>query len=136
MEVTATEQGIFNKLAENYSMIFDSKKVQTSLPVLRKQASVLLMCRLLFEDLTPLQFEPSEVFFKKKVTLTCGPPPSTLGFSSNTKAEWRLNDSLIHEDDLHKFETLNGAAILTISEVFVTDNGKKTTQLTEVKRLL
>lgn len=31
-DVVAAENGIFNKLAENYSMIFDSKKVQTFLP--------------------------------------------------------------------------------------------------------
>lgn len=32
VEIIAAETGIFNKLAENYSMIFDSKKVQTFLP--------------------------------------------------------------------------------------------------------
>lgn len=94
------------------------------------------MCHLLFEDLTPLQFQPSEVFFGKNVTLTCGPPPSTLGFSSNTKAEWRLNGTLIQEDELHRFSTRNGAALLTISKFFVTDNGKKITTFTQVKQLL
>lgn len=28
VEITAAELGIFNKLAENYTMIFDSKKLQ------------------------------------------------------------------------------------------------------------
>lgn len=94
------------------------------------------MCHLLFEDMTPLQFEPREVFFGKSVTLTCGPPPSTLGFGSNTKAEWRLDGLLIREDELHRFSTRNGAAILTISNFFGTDNGKKITTCTEVKQLL
>lgn len=30
VEIIAAEKGIFNKLAENYSMILDSKKVQAA----------------------------------------------------------------------------------------------------------
>lgn len=30
VEIIAAETGIFNKLAENYSMILDSKKVETA----------------------------------------------------------------------------------------------------------
>lgn len=82
------------------------------------------MCHLLFEDLTPLRFEPSEVFFGKSVSLTCGPPPSTLGFGSNTKAEWTLDGLPVQIDELHSFTTRDGAAILMISKFFATDNGK------------
>lgn len=32
VEITAAETGIFNQMAEQYSMIFDSKNVQTFLP--------------------------------------------------------------------------------------------------------
>lgn len=82
------------------------------------------MCLFLFEDQTPLQFEPPEGFFGRNVTVTCGPPPSELGFGPNTKAEWRLNGALIHEDELHSFSSRDGAATLTISTFFVTDNGE------------
>lgn len=83
-----------------------------------------LMCLFLFEDQTPLQFEPPEVLFGRSVTVTCGPPPRELGFGPNTKAEWRLNGALVHEDELHRFSTRDGAATLTISTFFVTDNGE------------
>lgn len=92
------------------------------------------MC--LFEELTPLQFEPSEVFFGKSVTVTCGPPPADLNFGPETKAEWSLNGAIIHNDELHSFQTSNGVATLTISNFFATDNGKKTSACAEVKRPL
>ncbi|XP_029705828.1 adhesion G-protein coupled receptor F1-like isoform X2 [Takifugu rubripes] len=105
VEIIAAETGIFNKLAENYSMILDNQ--------------------------TPLQFEPPEVFFGRSVTVTCGPPPRELGFGPNTKAEWRLNGALVHEDELHRFSSRDGAATLTISTFFVTDNGKYECKLTD-----
>lgn len=95
------------------------------------------MCPLLFKDLTPLKFEPTEVFFGKSVTVTCSAPPPQVGFGPNTKAVWRLDGLLINEDELHSFSKgQNGTAILTISNFFVTDNGKKITTYTEVRRLL
>lgn len=91
-----------------------------------EEAATALMCHFLFEGLTPLQFEPPEVFFGKSVTVTCSPPPSDLGFGPNTTAEWRLNGVIILKDNLHSFSTRNGAATLTISNFFVTDNGERT----------
>lgn len=124
VEIIAAETGIFSKLAENYSMIFDSKKVQAADFRCFGEALEALMCLFLFEDQTPLQFEPSEVFFGRNVTVTCAPPPRELGFGPNTKAEWRLNGALVREDELHRFSTSAGASTLTISPFFVTDNGE------------
>lgn len=57
--------------------------------------------------------------------MTCGPPPENLNFGTNWTAEWRRNDELIRKDNDHSFSKENGAAKLTVSRFFQTDNGKK-----------
>ncbi len=60
------------------------------------------------------------------MTVTCGPPPANLNFSTNWIAEWRRNDQEILPDREHSFSTKeDGTATLTVSKFFVTDNGKK-----------
>lgn len=72
----------------------------------------------------PLKFDPSDVFISVRVTVTCGPPPENLNLV-DWSAEWRRDNELIREDSLHSFSKANGAAILTVSNFFITDNGKK-----------
>lgn len=71
-----------------------------------------------------LKFDPSDVFISVRVTVTCGPPPENLNLV-NWRAEWRRDNVLIQEDSQHSFSTANGAAILTVSNFFSIDNGKK-----------
>ena len=71
-----------------------------------------------------LKFDPPDVFISNTVTVTCGPPPGNLNLV-NWSAEWRRDDVLIRGDSEHMFSTENGAAILTVTKFFSTDNGKK-----------
>lgn len=82
------------------------------------------MC-LFIEGETHLRSEPSDIFFGQSVTVTCGPPPSSLNFSTDWSAEWRRDGILIPEDDEHSFSKQNGAATLRVSRFFRTDNGKE-----------
>ncbi|XP_008302526.1 probable G-protein coupled receptor 110 [Stegastes partitus] len=77
----------------------------------------------IFDSETPLNFNPTEVFFGRNVNVTCGPPPEALTFGSNFTAEWRRNSELISADTEHSFSIQNGAATLTVSRFFSTDNG-------------
>lgn len=70
-------------------------------------------------------FEPTEVFVGQSVTVKCGPPPAALNLGTDLTAEWRRNGDLINEDAEHTFSKNGGAANLTVSRFFTTDNGKK-----------
>lgn len=74
---------------------------------------------------TPLNSDPFQVFFGQSLTLTCGPPPPKLNFSTDWSAEWRRDSFLITEDTEHIFSRQNGTAKLTVSRFFRTDNGKQ-----------
>ncbi|XP_008302525.1 probable G-protein coupled receptor 116 [Stegastes partitus] len=102
-QTEALKVGLFTNLAQKYSMIYDSE--------------------------TLLQFNPTEVFFGRSVTVTCGPPPGHLNFGTNWTAEWRHNNELISADTEHSFLIQNGAAALTVSRFFSTDNGLYDCQL-------
>ncbi|XP_069014791.1 adhesion G protein-coupled receptor F5-like [Embiotoca jacksoni] len=97
-EIDAVNTGLFKTLSETYPMIFDS--------------------------VTPLQFNPTEVFFEKSVTVTCGPPPADLNFSASFAAEWTRNGQRIPEDSEHVFSRQDGAATLTVLRFFGSDNGQ------------
>ncbi|XP_068565318.1 adhesion G protein-coupled receptor F5-like [Cebidichthys violaceus] len=94
-EINAVKAGIFTELSENYTMFYDSS--------------------------TALVFDPIQVLFGRKVTVTCGPPPADLNFSTNWTAEWKRDNDLIRKDNLHEFS--NGGATLTVLRFFSTDNG-------------
>ncbi|XP_069559150.1 adhesion G protein-coupled receptor F5-like [Brachyistius frenatus] len=97
-EIDAVNTGLFKTLSATYPMIFDS--------------------------VTPLQFNPTEVFFEKSVTVTCGPPPADLNFSASFAAEWTRNGQRIPEDSEHVFSRQDGAATLTVLRFFGSDNGQ------------
>ncbi|XP_041814965.1 adhesion G protein-coupled receptor F5-like isoform X2 [Chelmon rostratus] len=97
IEIEAVKAGIFTELKEIYPVVFDS--------------------------LIPLKPEPSKIFFGKRVTVTCGPPPEALNFSTNWIAEWRRDGTVILADSEHSISKMSGASILTVSRFFSTDNG-------------
>lgn len=130
IEIEAVKQGIFTQLGEIYPMITDSKTIVQILKYCERHN--LLDISDNFSDLffilkgsTPLELEPSEVFFGETVTLTCGPPPDNLNFSPNWIAEWRRDNILVPEDEEHISTKRNGKAILTVTRFFTTDNGEK-----------
>ncbi|XP_044026067.1 uncharacterized protein LOC122863555 [Siniperca chuatsi] len=96
-EIKAVETGISAQLSAIYPILFDSS--------------------------TALQFEPTEVFLGKSVTVTCGPPPNDVNFNTNYAVEWKLNDKSIKEDNEHRFSEKNGRATLTVSPYYITDDG-------------
>ncbi|XP_070843546.1 adhesion G protein-coupled receptor F4-like [Chaetodon trifascialis] len=98
IEIEAVQEGIRRELGEIYPLIADST--------------------------TPLKFEPSQAFFGKRVTVTCGPPPKALNFSTNWIAEWRREGTVIPEDSEHSIAKTNGASTLTVSRFFGTDSGQ------------
>ncbi|XP_045917318.1 adhesion G protein-coupled receptor F5-like [Micropterus dolomieu] len=98
MEIAAVTSGVFTQLGKIYPVIFDSP--------------------------APLTFNPPSVIFGESVTVTCGPPPKDLNFSTISNAEWTLNGTKILEDNEHHFGTANGAATLTVKHFFITDVGR------------
>ncbi|XP_069371780.1 adhesion G protein-coupled receptor F5-like isoform X2 [Paralichthys olivaceus] len=102
-EIKALEIGVFTKLAENFTMIFDSP--------------------------TSIQFDPP--FLGRSVTLTCGPIPTFLNFSGSWTAEWRHNGDLISEDSEHSFAKTSEGATLTVSRFIEADNGEYECRLKE-----
>lgn len=83
---------------------------------------------------TPLNYEPSQVFFGQNLTLTCGPPPTKLNFSTDWSAAWIRDGILITEDNGHIFSKQNGTAKLTVSRFFRTDSGKQIDLYSAVKK--
>ena len=69
--------------------------------------------------------DPSEIFFGLRVIMTCGPPKDYLNFSSSLSAEWRRDGVLIPADEQHTFSIQNREATLTVSNFYITDNGKE-----------
>lgn len=57
--------------------------------------------------------------------MTCGPPKDYLNFSSSLSAEWRRDGVLIPADEQHTFSIQNREATLTVSNFYITDNGKE-----------
>lgn len=97
---------------------------------------IIIVCPLclLFKGLIPLKPEPSKIFFGKRVTVMCGPPPEALNFSTNWIAEWRRDGTVILADSEHSISKMSGASILTVSRFFSTDNGKKQIQYGAIKK--
>ncbi|XP_050927973.1 adhesion G protein-coupled receptor F5 isoform X19 [Lates calcarifer] len=95
-EIEALEIGVFEQMAEKYSMIYDS--------------------------LVSLPF--TQPFFGTSVTIPCGPAPSFLNFSGSFTAEWRHNDKLILKDSEYSFKQDKEKAYLTVSRFFSTNNGE------------
>ncbi|XP_056261303.1 uncharacterized protein LOC130187595 isoform X2 [Seriola aureovittata] len=94
-EIANFNTGIFTDLAGTYPMIFDD----------------------------PTTFNFVQPFSGERVTLTCGPPPSILGFSDKWTAEWRRDGELIREDSEHIFSRDDEKATLTVLNFFFTKNG-------------
>ncbi|XP_028254009.1 adhesion G protein-coupled receptor F5-like isoform X2 [Parambassis ranga] len=91
-EIKSLQVGMFTQLAATYPSTFDSPDA--------------------------LQFNPTEVFFGKSVTVTCGPPPLNLSFGSDWTAEWRLDGNLISTGGKYSLSTQGGASKLTVSSIF------------------
>ncbi|XP_023270950.1 adhesion G protein-coupled receptor F5-like [Seriola lalandi dorsalis] len=94
-EIANFNTGIFTDLAGTYPMIFDD----------------------------PTTFNFVQPFSGQSVTLTCGPPPSILGFSDNWTAEWTRDGELIRPDSEHIFKRDDEKATLTVLNFFFTNNG-------------
>ncbi|KAL4007402.1 hypothetical protein ACER0C_001254 [Sarotherodon galilaeus] len=77
----------------------------------------------IFEASGPLTFLPNDGFYEQTVTVTCGPPPVNLNFSTVSAAEWRRNTVLIYEDGEHRISIKDGISTLTVSRFISADDG-------------
>ncbi|XP_028254007.1 adhesion G protein-coupled receptor F5-like isoform X2 [Parambassis ranga] len=82
-----------------------------------------------FDSTTPLKFDPAEVFFEKSVTVTCGPPPDNLNFSTDWTAQWSRGGVNIIADSGHIFSKSDNIAKLEVTRFYFTDNGDYECQL-------
>ncbi|KAK2856566.1 hypothetical protein Q5P01_005301 [Channa striata] len=95
-ELQAAKSGIFVQLAGKYPIIFDA--------------------------LDPLTFAPPTVFYGKMLAVICA-PPADIAFGTSWTAEWKHNNALIPEDVRYSYSMQSGTAVLTISNVLISDSG-------------
>lgn len=73
----------------------------------------------------PAPFNIKPFFLGQTMILTCGPLPPIVNFSNSWTRKWTRDGTTVVANDEHIFTTDGRTEILTVTQFFSTDNGKK-----------